>query len=346
MSQQNVNIKSGAIAKENLSLEVTTHCNSNCSHCFVRAVNAKCSELPEAMAKDIVLEGFRLGYRCLHLTGGEPFLWNGIFKTLDYASSLGFEKILINTNGSLLTDEIVNRLSDYNGLSISVSLDGQEPQHDRIRGKGSHRQAICSIEKVLDANIDLHIFTTVSKSLLPVLPSFADEIYNKLSSIKSITLIQLIRASKDDFRLSHELLDPDDFLKLVRMVSILNLCGYRTDILNNPLSTVVSHLHKMPGVPGSTPLVRNGHLIIMANRNITLSHSARTSFGKYKFGMIREVLNSDGYRLANAPDDATCPACRHAKVCNKNGMIRPSEWFRDMYAEVPYCKRVLGNAAI
>ncbi len=344
MSQQNENIKSGAIAKENLSLEVTTHCNSSCPHCFVHAVNAKCSELPETMTRDIILEGFNLGYRCLHLTGGEPFLWNGIFKTLDYASSLGFEKILINTNGSLLTDEIVNRLSGYEGLSISVSLDGLEPQHDRIRGKGSHRQAICSIEKVLDANIDLYIFTTVSKSLLTVLPHFAVEIYEKFSAIKSITLIQLIRASKDDFKLSHELLDPDDFLKLVRMVSILNLCGYRTDILNNPLATVVANVLKIQGIPGSAPLKRNGHLMIMADKNIALTHSARTSFGKYQFGMIQQVLNSDGYRIANAPDNVTCPACRHAKICQENGMACPSEWYRDMYPEVPYCKRVLDKA--
>jgi MoaA/NifB/PqqE/SkfB family radical SAM enzyme len=344
MSRANANMTNGSIARENLSIEVTTHCNSNCSHCFVRADNASRTELTETMAKDIVLEGFRLGFRNLHLTGGEPLLWTGIFKTLDYASALGFEKFLINTNGSLFTNGVVDRLSGYNGLSISVSLDGPEAQHDYLRGKGSYRQTIRSIQKALDADIDLYIFTTVSKSLLTVPPHFAIEIYEKFSSIKSIILIQLIRASADVFELSHELLDTDDFLKLVRMVSLLNLCGYRTDILNNPLSAVVANMLKISGIPGSAPLVRNGHLMVMANKNITLSHSAQTSFGKYKFGMLREVLNSDRYRIANAPDVATCPACRHAKTCKENGMVRPSEWFRDMDPGVPFCKRVLDNA--
>lgn len=346
MKKRGLNTKDRTPTQENLSIEVTTHCNSTCSHCFVRAANAECAELPETMVRDIILEGFNLGYRYLHLTGGEPLLWRGIFETLDYASSLGYEKVLINTNGSLLTDGVAHRLSAYDGLLISVSLDGPGPQHDQLRGKNSYRQVMRSIQKALDADIDLCIFTTVSKSLLPVLPSFADEMYNKFSSLKSITLIQLIRASDNGFKLSHELLEPDDFLKLVRMVSILNLCGYYTEILNNPLSAVVAKLCKMPGIPGSAPLTRNGHLVITANRNITLSHSARTSYGRYKFGMIGEVLNSDGYRRATAADDTTCPSCRHSKLCTENGMVRPSEWYRDMYPEVPYCKRVLNRAAI
>lgn len=346
MNKRGLNTKKPTTAKENLSIEVTTHCNSTCSHCFVRAANAKCLELPETMVRDIISEGFNLGYRYLHLTGGEPLLWKGIFKALDYASFLGYEKILINTNGSLLTDGVVNRLSDYDNLSISVSLDGFETQHDLTRGKGSYRRAIQAIEKVLDAGIDLYIFTIVSKSLLPALPSFADEMYKKFSCIKPITLIQLIRVSDNFNELSHELLNPDDFLQLVRMVSLLNLCGYNSEILNNPLSAVVSKLHKMPRIPRSAPLSRNGHLMIMANRNVSLSHSTRTSFGRYKFGMIREVLDSDGYRIATAPDDTTCPSCRHVKVCKENGMVRPSEWYRDMYPEVPYCKRVLSRAAL
>jgi hypothetical protein len=61
--------------------------------------------------------------------------------------------------------------------------------------------------------------------------------------------------------------------------------------------------------------------------------------------MIEKVLASGEYRDTIAPDRETCPVCKYAAVCRENGMDRPSEWFRDMHPEVPYCKRVLDRAA-
>ena len=199
--------------------------------------------------------------------------------------------------------------------------------------------------QALDAGIDLCIFTTVSKSLLPILPHFIDDLYERFPDINLFSLIQLIRVRDDVFDLSNELLDPADFLKLVRMVSLLNLYGHETEILNNPLAVVVSKLFEMPLIPRVLPLYRNGHLIVMADRNIALSHSIPISFGRYEPGMIEKVLSSNEYRIAVAPDETTCPSCGYTKLCKENGMIRPSEWYRDMNPEVPFCKRVLDKAS-
>jgi MoaA/NifB/PqqE/SkfB family radical SAM enzyme len=331
--------------EESLSIEVTNRCNSACSHCFVRAAISECSDLSIDLVREIISEGYHLGYRRLHITGGEPLLWEGLFEALDYAFSLGYKKILINTNGTLLTEDFVNRCSGYHGLSISVSLEGPESFHDRVRGQYSYKRAVLGIEKALDAGNDLYIFATVSKSLLPVLPYFVDEIYKRFPGIKCLTLIQLIRVKDDLFDLSNEVLDPEDFLKLVRMVSLLNIYGHKTEILNNLLAVVVSKLFEIPWIPRVLPLHRPGHLIVIANRNIALSHSTFNSFGKYEPGMIERVLASNEYRTAVAPDETTCPSCGYTKLCKENGMIRPSEWYRDMYPEVPYCKRVLDRAA-
>jgi len=331
--------------KENLSIEVTTHCNSACRHCFVRAALSKPSEMSVDLAKDILSEGYHLGYRRLHITGGEPLLWEGLFETLDSAFSLGYKKALINTNGTLLTLNDMSRFSDYDGLSISVSLQGPESFHENMRGKGSHRRAMQGVEKVLDAGIDLFIFTTVSKSLLSVLPHFIDDLYETFPNIHLISLIQMIRVKEDAFDLSRELLDPEDFLRLVHMVSLLNLYGHKTEILNNPLAVVVSKLFEAPLIPPATPLHRNGHLIVMADSNITLSHSTNHNFGRYETGMIEKVLSSNEYGVAVAPDETTCPSCGYSRLCKENGMLRPSEWYRDMIKEIPYCKRVLDKAA-
>ena len=87
-------------------------------------------------------------------------------------------------------------------------------------------------------------------------------------------------------------------------------------------------------------------MIVMADRNMALSHSTRDSFGKYVPGMIKKVLVSDEYRKAVAPDETVCPSCKYAELCMENGMVRPSEWYWDMYTKVPYCKRVLNKASL
>lgn len=333
------------IGGESLSIEVTTHCNGACKHCFVRAGIYERSSLSIEIVKKIIAEGYATGYRHLHITGGEPLLWEGLLEVLDYALNLGFETIFLNTNGTLLEKDVSCRLAAYDRLSVSVSLDGPQALHDHIRGEGSYRRTIECIEKAVDAGIDLFIFTVVSKSLIPHLPHFADEIHKRFQGLICLTLIQLIRVTNDTFDLSKELLEPDDFLKLVWMTSLLRLYGLRIYILNNPLVGVTSKLLKIPCIAQANPLYREGRMTVMANRAITLLHSSGGSFGKYEPGMIGKVLASDEYRNAIAPDEVTCPTCRYHKLCMENSMVRPSEWFRDMHPEVPYCKRVLDRAA-
>jgi MoaA/NifB/PqqE/SkfB family radical SAM enzyme len=327
--------------EETLGIEVTTHCNSACSHCFVRAGNSERTSLPVDLAREIISEGYRLGFRHLHITGGEPLLWEGLFVILDYACDFGYQTVFLNTNGTLLEKDVGNRLAAYDNLSVSVSLEGSEMLHNRLREEGTYERTLKGIEIALEADINLFIFTIACKSLLPDLPFFAGDIYKRFPGIKYLTFIQLIRVTDDVFDLSQELLEPEDFLQLARSVSLLNLCGFKTLVLSNPLAGVVSKLLEMPWIPKAHSLRHEGGIIVMANRDITLFHPSRDSFGKYEPGMIEKVLASDRYRNKIAPDKATCSSCKYAELCRRNSMFWPSEWYRDMHPEVPYCKRVL-----
>jgi MoaA/NifB/PqqE/SkfB family radical SAM enzyme len=330
---------------ECLSIEVTTHCNSSCSHCFAHRGISQRSSLPVDIVKEIIADGYNAAYRQLHITGGEPLLWNGLFTALDHAFRVGYKTVTMNTNGSLLTEEFLSRFAGYRGLSISVSLEGPKVLHERLRGKGTYKKTVLNIEKMLNAGIDLFIFTTVGKALLPALAPFADDLYKKFPGIKLLTLIQLIAVSHDSFALSEQLLDPNDFLQLVKAVSLINLYGHRTHVKNSPLAGLVSTLIDLPWIPRAHPLYWEGSMIIMANGNISLSHSSRDSFGKYKPGMIEKVLASREYRRAVALDITTCPLCKYHKLCMEYGIMRPSESHLNMNFEVPYCKRVLDMVA-
>lgn len=260
---------------------------------------------------------------------------------LDFAFELGFQNVLLNTNGSFLTKDINRRLSKYTDLSLSVSLEGTPAFHLLLRQNDDYQHIYKTVEKALGAGLNLIIFTTVGKTLLKDLSGFALALYERLPAILGLSLIQLIRPTREAFDLSHELLHPDDFIKLVQIASLLNLYGHKTEILNNPLAVVVSKRLKLPLIPRVPSLQRNKHLIVRANRQICLAHSMSKSFGRFEPGMFEKVFSSNQYRIAVSQDDAICPSCKYSKLCMENGMHRPSEWFRDMHPEIPYCKRVM-----
>lgn len=330
---------------DRLSIEVTTHCNSSCSHCFVRARGPLRSSLGPELAKAMVREGYEAGYRRLHLTGGEPLLWEGLTDILDFAFALGYESAFLNTNGMLLTPQFSKRLAGYKGLGLSVSLQGPKPRHDHIRGRGTYERAQKGIRHALHAGLSVHVFTTVGRSMIQDLPGFAEYVFRVYPDLEQLTLIQLIRVPGDVFDLSREVLNPDDFLRLVQTISLLNLCGLKVDLLNNPLAVVASKLLKMPWVPPSPPLYRPGSLMITADLRITLAHSTMGHFGLYEPGILQQIISSNEYLQAVSQDFSVCRGCGYFRLCSKEGMLRASEWYRDMSPHVPYCQRVLAKAS-
>ena len=330
-----------SIAKESLSIEVTTRCTSNCSHCFARAGRSEFPELDRETVLSVLREGCAIGFRHLHLTGGEPLLWEPLFDVLGEARSMGYETIFLNTNGTLIDENSARRLAHIDALTLSVSLQGPVDHHDAVRGSGSHAGASRGIDAALEAGLPVHLFCVTGKSLLPELPRFVEGVYRDHPGIKDITLIQLIRVPGDALDISSELLGPDDFLTMVRMASLLNLYGLAVSLLENPLATAAARLSGTPWLPAAPSLFRPGKLIIMADRSITLAHSSRESLGLYAPEELRRVLASEPYLCAVGEDAQTCPECPHITACREGGLMRPSEPFRDMVEDVPYCRRVL-----
>ncbi len=329
-----------------LGIEVTTQCNSRCLHCFARAGRPGRETLPPATVEGVLSEGREAGYRHLHVTGGEPLLWPALFETLDAARAMGYRTAYLNTNGTLLTRETAERLAGCEGLRLSVSLEGPEALHDRFRGAGAHRRAVSGIENALREGLDVVVFTLAGKGLLPELPRFADDLFDRFPGIRYLTLIQLINVEGEGFPLSDELLEPEEFLVLVQTASLLNLYGLPTHVKNSTLATAVSNLMGMPWIPGVHPLHREGNLIVRANGLIGLSHSGGGTFGRYEPGAIRRVLSSDAYRRAVHPDETVCPSCGHVDVCRSYGMLRPTDRNMAPFRDEPFCKSVMDAASL
>lgn len=328
-----------------LSVEITTRCNSSCSHCFVRARKERRKNLPLGQAKSFIQEAYKAGYRLLHVTGGEPLLSKDLIPLLDHAFGIGYETAFVNTNGTLLTCEMAGTLARFRKLSLSVSLQGLRQLHDRMRGKGSHDLALRGIDNALTAGLPVHIFTTVGRSLLPDLARFAGQLFSDFPDIRRLTLIQLIRVQNDAFDLSEELLSPDDFLGLVRIASLLNLYGLNVDMLNNPLAVAASKVLGMPLLSSSPSLYQPGNLMIAADQRLTIAHSTPERLGVYEPGMLATTINSHAYCNAISSGRWMCQECSYVRLCSTEGLIKPSEQDKDMFSDVPYCRRVLAKAS-
>jgi uncharacterized protein len=85
--------------------------------------------------------------------GGEPLLnFPVIEAVVDYVRNRGFRNVTfsVSTNGLLLNDTIADFLVE-NEVSVAVSLDGPQPEHDRNRvnanGQGSFSRVFSNVER-------------------------------------------------------------------------------------------------------------------------------------------------------------------------------------------------------
>ena len=83
--------------------------------------------------KKVIDECPGLEHLCMH-NWGEPLLHQDIFKMIDYAKSNGVSYVVMNTNGTLLTDKIINSIVDSRLDIIRFSIDGSEKTFKKIRG--------------------------------------------------------------------------------------------------------------------------------------------------------------------------------------------------------------------
>ena len=99
----------------------------------------------------------------LILTGGEPLLRPDILKISHYAARTGF-LVVMGTNGVLLNDETVQRMSDHGVAGAGISLDAVDPvNHDKFRGmEGAWEGTMNGVEALKRANLDFLVQTSVT----------------------------------------------------------------------------------------------------------------------------------------------------------------------------------------
>lgn len=139
-------VETGLRSPVNLTWEVTLACNLRCRHCLSSSAEPAEGELSTAEALALVEELYRQRVFQVNFGGGEPFMRPDFLPILDACHKRGI-MTCISTNGTLITPELVERLSRSRLMAIQVSLDGaKKPTCEAIRGKGTYDDAIRALE--------------------------------------------------------------------------------------------------------------------------------------------------------------------------------------------------------
>lgn len=156
---------------------LTEGCNLACKHCWlsppVESGPPKFATINLDHMQQAIDEGRALGLNSVKLTGGEPLMHPQIKSILELIAKerLGLN---IETNGTLITDELAECISRVDGAQVSLSLDSIVPEkHDRIRNKtGAFNSTVQAIRFLVKHGTPPQVIT----SLLPENVNELDEI--------------------------------------------------------------------------------------------------------------------------------------------------------------------------
>jgi radical SAM protein with 4Fe4S-binding SPASM domain len=135
-----------------IQIEITGRCNMTCEHC--RASEMPKLDMPVKQVIKIMkfARMYSPNYKEVTLSGGEPFLHNDFREILRAVRENGADYLTITTNGSLVTDDILQYISKlkFERLMLSVSVDAlNAADHDLFRhSPGSYNLATNTLQRI------------------------------------------------------------------------------------------------------------------------------------------------------------------------------------------------------
>jgi len=189
----------------NVLVHITNKCNYNCRYCYV---NKSQSALEREKWMSILEEIKRLRIGKIGILGGEPFCEMDLLESvLKRAKQLGL-KAYIYTNGSLITQDLLSKLVEYNPVLIykydfdydTYQYNTQQDEYsledieDKIRISRRYGLRVITFTVLMKQNID-RIEDIFKRSLeLGALPAF-----ERYLPVKEARINDLFEVSDEDY---------------------------------------------------------------------------------------------------------------------------------------------------
>jgi len=146
-----------------LQIELTSKCNERCVHCYIPHEN-KVEDISQELFYEILEQCKEMGVLSLTLSGGEPMMHKNFCEFLRKCKEYDFS-IIVLSNLTLLTDEIITEMKANRLSSVSVSLYSMKADiHDEItQMEGSFEKTKDAILKLIENDIPLQISCPLMK---------------------------------------------------------------------------------------------------------------------------------------------------------------------------------------
>lgn len=198
--------------------EITLACDLACRHCGSRAGRERPDELSTDEAVDLVEQIAGLGVEEVTLIGGEAYLRDDWLDIVRACKRHGMTVTM--TSGGRGLDETRLAAAQEAGLTgASISIDGNEAVHDRLRGVGgSYRAAIEALRTMKRRRMRAACNTQINRLSLPHLPEILETVGALGIRAWQIALTVPMGRAADE---PDVLLQPHDLLELFPLLAKL-----------------------------------------------------------------------------------------------------------------------------
>ncbi len=276
-------------------------CNLRCKHCYQDASKPSSDELTLEEQLRVVDEMAQAGVSMIVLSGGEPLTNPNLQKLIERIRAYEIS-ISIDSNGVLITRDLVNSLKELGVSSIELSLDSVRPEsHDQFRGlKGAFEKTLDAVRMCSDAAM----FTTIATTA------------TKLNCVESRQLISLAKNSGADRVVFFDLIPAG------RGKDIGELSLSRDQLLD--LMSLVKESSSSDGIEVFTELPQ---FAVYSSNGNGCSASAQTrravSIDRLTVSTFFDCAGEDNIYRRFAPYLGGCPAGRLYCNIQPNGNVTP-----------------------
>jgi MoaA/NifB/PqqE/SkfB family radical SAM enzyme len=157
---------------------ITNECNLKCEGCYAQALHSTSEEeLNDQELERIVGEAHDLGVSFFVVAGGEPFMRQTLLDITEKHPEMIF---LVFTNGMLIDDAILTRLTEQKNVIPLLSLEGFENETDSRRGEGTYKHVMKLMDQMRQRNMFFGVSLTLTAPTLEMLtdPAYVEHLVN------------------------------------------------------------------------------------------------------------------------------------------------------------------------
>lgn len=338
----------------------TRRCNLHCVHCYADSSNRLyADELGTQEARAFIQDLADFGVPVLLFSGGEPLIREDLFELAAHARQLGL-RVVVSTNGTLITSEVAKKIRDTGFAEAGISLDGIGARNDQFRQhKGAYNAALQGLRNCLAVGQKVSLRFTITRSNYEDLPAIFDLIERE--DIPRACFYHLAYAGRagniQSSDISHQETRAVIDLICDRTAS-LHRRGKNVEVLtvDNHADGVYLYMKVLQQQPERAAevlslLQRNGGNnsgLRIASVDNTGEVHADQFWWHYSFGNVRRRKFGDiwldtsdplmcGLKERKPLLKGRCAACRFLDICNGNLRVRAESVHGDIWADDPAC---------